>query len=298
MDLDELRGFLAVVESGSFHGAAIKLDVPRATLRRRIDALEARAGVPLLGRSARGVTVTEAGALIVERGRRLLIDGASLLAAAREVGRVSSKPLRVHLPVGLPPTTMVAFAQLRRSLLPALRLQLIVGATPLASSREHTDLAVHFGESGSGEPYLMRELVRVPIRLLASAAYLARHGRPRGPDELQHHALAGWLEPGADPQLWPLRGGGQLDVAPAFTSNDAHALRQLARADLVIARLPDADLDLFGLTRDELEPVLDDVIVGEVTLNLSVAAPLAGLPEVARLLGLVAEFVGAAGLGC
>src|SRR5690606_32755396 len=121
------------------------------------------------------------------------------------------------------------------------------GASPLAkgalaNTREHADLAVHFGESQFGEPDLVRELVRMPIRLLASAAYLERHGRPRSPADLHRHALAGWLEPGADPQVWPLRDGGQLDVAPVFTSNDAHALRELARADLVIARLPDADL--------------------------------------------------------
>src|SRR5690606_24956435 len=143
--------------------------------------------------------------------------------AARDVGRASSKPLRVHLPVGLPPTSLVAFAQLRRSLLPDLRLQLIFGASPLAKgasplakgasplvkTREHADLAVHFGESQFGEPYLVRELVRMPIRLLASAAYLERHGRPRSPADLHRHALAGWLEPGADPQVWPLRDGGQ-----------------------------------------------------------------------------------------
>ena len=72
MDLEELRSFLAVVETGSFLAAATNLGVARATLRRRVDALEARAGVPLLERTARGVTVTEAGSVLMARGRQVV----------------------------------------------------------------------------------------------------------------------------------------------------------------------------------------------------------------------------------
>ncbi|WP_293262739.1 LysR family transcriptional regulator [Nannocystis sp.] len=71
------RAFIAVVETGSFLSAATSLNVARATLRRRVDALEARAGVPLLERSARGVVVTEAGALLATRGRHVLQEASS-----------------------------------------------------------------------------------------------------------------------------------------------------------------------------------------------------------------------------
>lgn len=44
MDLEELRAFLDVVQTGSFLAAADSLGVSRTTLRRRVEALEARAG--------------------------------------------------------------------------------------------------------------------------------------------------------------------------------------------------------------------------------------------------------------
>ncbi len=62
MNLDELRAFVAVAETGSIVAAARSLNFARATLRRRLDELEARAGLPLLYRTAQGVTLTEAGA--------------------------------------------------------------------------------------------------------------------------------------------------------------------------------------------------------------------------------------------
>ena len=87
MDLEEFRAFIAVVETGSFLAAATNLNLARATLRRRVDALEARAGVPLLERSARGVVVTEAGSLLASRGRHVLQEASALIASVREIGR-------------------------------------------------------------------------------------------------------------------------------------------------------------------------------------------------------------------
>src|SRR5689334_8941734 len=157
MDLEELRGFLAVVETGSFLGAATNLGVPRGTLRRRIDALEARAGVALLERSARGVTATEAGAKLVERGQRLIEDGAALLAAVREIGREPTGPLRIHLPVGLPPSVLVGIAELHRVFMPKLAITLIMREDPLGELREDVDIAIHFGDGAPGGPYASRE---------------------------------------------------------------------------------------------------------------------------------------------
>src|SRR5688572_2734885 len=103
MDLEEFRAFLAVVETGSFLAAATQLNTPRATLRRRVEALEARAGVLLLERSARGVVVTAAGAVLADRGRVVLQEASALVASVREIGREPVGVLRALVPVGLPP---------------------------------------------------------------------------------------------------------------------------------------------------------------------------------------------------
>lgn len=68
MDLEELRAFLTVVDTGSFLAAADSLGVSRTTLRRRVGSLEARAGVTLLESTSQGAVLTEAGQLLAKRG--------------------------------------------------------------------------------------------------------------------------------------------------------------------------------------------------------------------------------------
>ncbi|MFI5302702.1 MAG: LysR family transcriptional regulator, partial [Polyangiales bacterium] len=103
MDFDALRAFVAVVDSGSLVSAARVLRMARATLRRRVDELEISAGVPLLHRSPTGVTPTEAGSVLAERGRTILQEASVLLSRVREVGDEPAGELRLVLPVGLPP---------------------------------------------------------------------------------------------------------------------------------------------------------------------------------------------------
>ena len=111
MDLEAVRALVAVVELGSFVGAARRLGVPRPTLRRRLEALEEEAGVPLLLRTRSGSTPTEAGAMLAERGRILLRDGAALMATVREVGDEPSGELRLVLPVGPHPAVVARQAR-------------------------------------------------------------------------------------------------------------------------------------------------------------------------------------------
>jgi DNA-binding transcriptional LysR family regulator len=290
MDLEDLRGFLAIAETGSFLGAATNLGVPRGTLRRRIDALEARAGVPLLERNARGVTVTEAGAKLVERGRRLLDEGMALLAAVREVGREPTGPLRLHVPVGLPPSVFVALVELHRVFMPELGITLMMREDPLAGLREDVDIAIHFGDGPASRQGIQRELVRMPIRVVASPGYLARRGTPTKVAELAGHRLAAWLGPEHDVLAWPLRAGGRVPVTPMLISNDAYMLRQHVRAGFGLALVPDADLDPFGLPVDELVAVLDELIGADVALNLTMPEALADSQKIAKMVDIIREF--------
>ncbi len=61
MDLKAAQMFVTVVRAGSLSAAALKSGVPLATLSRNIRQLEETLGVQLLERSARGITLTDAG---------------------------------------------------------------------------------------------------------------------------------------------------------------------------------------------------------------------------------------------
>ncbi|MGZ3460964.1 MAG: LysR family transcriptional regulator, partial [Archangium sp.] len=130
MNLDELRAFLAVAETGSFFNAARRLKLSRATLRRRIDELEVRVGVPLLERTSLGASVTDAGALLAARGRLIVQEASTLLATISELGTAPSGLVRIMLPVGLPPHLLTPLFARVSSRYPRLNFRVRFGNDP------------------------------------------------------------------------------------------------------------------------------------------------------------------------
>ena len=59
--LDNLHLFIAVADAGGFSRAAERLDLPVATLSRRIATLEKELNIPLFKRNTRNVSLTPAG---------------------------------------------------------------------------------------------------------------------------------------------------------------------------------------------------------------------------------------------
>ena len=74
MDIDpgDLLLFARVVECGSFSRAAVRVDLPKSTLSRRISQLEAKLGERLLLRTTRKLALTEFGASLLEHARKVV----------------------------------------------------------------------------------------------------------------------------------------------------------------------------------------------------------------------------------
>ena len=89
MELHQLRAFTRIVEAGSFHAAAAELHVTQAAVSHSIKALESRAGATLLVRGPKGVSLTEAGKVLLPYAKRIVetVDAASEdLASLQEGG--------------------------------------------------------------------------------------------------------------------------------------------------------------------------------------------------------------------
>lgn len=292
MDLEELRAFLAVVETGSFLGAERSLRMPRATLRRRVDALEARAGVALLRRTRAGIESTEAGGVLATRGRQMIQEAAALVASVREIGQEPAGVLRVLLPIGLPPQLLVPLYAALRAAYPRLSVLARLSADPLSSLLDDVDVAVHLCARTPAGPWESFELLRVRERAVAHVDYLKRRGAPSSPAEFSKHELLAWDAPGADPRAWPLRSGGAIAVEPALVSPDIHLLRQCALAGNGIALLPDAMIPDPGADAGSLVPVLEDVVGRERSVRLVVPSVLSDVPKIKAVLGHVRAFTG------
>ena len=296
MDLEELRAFLAVAETGSFLTAAKSLRLSRATLRRRIDQLEARAGVLLVDRTRMGAALTEAGSVLAARGRLMVQEASALLESVREAGAEPSGTLRVQLPVGLPPHVLTPLTSFVRKKYPRLAIRLSFSDDPAGGLLENVDLAAHFGDKSPIGPWVSREVLRLRVWMIASAEYLAQRGTPRSVAELSQHELLAWECPGGDGRLWPLRGGGTFSVTPAITARHIHLIRQYAIAGLGIALVPDALLPDPGVAEGALVPVLPELVGSEVALRVVIPAALSELPRIKALLELLKPFLGEIGL--
>lgn len=280
MDLEELRAFLAVAETGSLLGAATSLAVSRTTLRRRVEGLEARAGVPLLDRTQQGISLTPAGEVLARKGREMMAEASTLLAAIREAGTAPSAPLRLALPVGMPPQAMVPWLRTLRQRFSSLRLHVRFVDDPARHLEDDVDIAIHFGERPHG-PWVSREIKRMREWLIASRDYLDARGTPRDVEELAAHPLLCWQSPGEDARALPLARGGHAAVKPVMVATDIHLLRQCAAGGLGIALVPDA---MLPDSAQKLVPILQDLVGRDRVMHATVPRMLADLPHIRAVL--------------
>jgi molybdate transport repressor ModE-like protein len=242
-DLETIRILLEVSRRGSIQAAARRMEVSRATARRRIEELEAAVGAPLLHRGAQGARLTPAGEVLVLRGQQVVHDARRAMAEARAAASEATGLVRISMPIGMPGAMVVAGLRGMLADQGGLRVRLVEHVDPAAASLDASDLVFHVGPPPPDNTWFSRVLAQVRVRLVASADYLAERGTPQCAADLADHRLLIWLSPGADAHSLPLVDGGQLPAVPALASANPSLLRRLASAGAGIAFVPENEMD-------------------------------------------------------
>jgi DNA-binding transcriptional LysR family regulator len=128
--LQELAVFVRVAESGSFSQTARELGLSQPSVSRVIGELEARLGVKLLLRTTRRITVTDAGALFLDRVREILAEIEDAEDAARGVDSLRGT-IRLAMPIVYGARQIIPRLPKFLSLHPLLRVE-FVGHRPAA----------------------------------------------------------------------------------------------------------------------------------------------------------------------
>jgi DNA-binding transcriptional LysR family regulator len=147
---------------------------------------------------------------------------------------------------------------------------------------EDYDMALRADESLDPTPHL-RSLGQLEVGLFSSPAYLARHGRPRGPGDLATHRAL-YL---ATEQNWSLRGGFSERPKLQFCSNRLEALKILCLGGQGIALLP-LFLVRSEIERNELVQLLDGFEPKPTSLVLA-TSPQRSQTSAARVFQLFLE---------
>jgi DNA-binding transcriptional LysR family regulator len=185
--LETMSLLVTAVEAGSLSAAARQLGMPLATLSRRLADFETSLGAELMVRTARGLSLTEAGETYVAACRRILEDVAEADTAAKGEFRTPRGRLTITTPLvfGRLHVLPVALEFLRT--FPEIDLQIEQGDRNTDILEEHIDLAVRIGPPGD-LGLIVRRVGAVRRVVCASPGYLAERGAPADPADLAHHA--------------------------------------------------------------------------------------------------------------
>jgi DNA-binding transcriptional LysR family regulator len=187
---DEIRTAWHVARAGTVSGAAEALGVHHATVIRHVDALEARLGVKLFQRHARGYTPTEAGEALAQVGGATDEQFAQLAARLKGLsGGIEGDLIATTVPelCGL---VIAALAPLMAEH-PALALRLRTDRRVLRLEYGEAHVAIRAGSRPEEPDNVVQLLARRPTALYAAPAYLGARGRPESDADLAAHRFVG-----------------------------------------------------------------------------------------------------------
>lgn len=227
----QISTFVEVVARGNLSAAARAEGIAPAMIGRRLDALEERLGVKLLQRTTRKIALTDEGSAFLEDCQRILLELEEAEAAVSERSAKASGHLLISAPAGfgrqhvapLIPSFLADHRQLQLTLNLNDRVVDLIG--------EGVDVAIRIAALSDSN------LVGVKLAdnkrvVVASPAYLKRHGTPQVLDDLQKHQCLAISSEGSQ-RGWTFKQGGKIVVLKVngnMVCNDGQVLHDWALA--------------------------------------------------------------------
>jgi len=182
--IQAMRVFARVVETGSFTRAADSLALPKGTVTKQIQALEARVRVKLLNRTTRRVTVTPDGAAYYERASRLLTELDDLDASMTNAQANPSGRLRIDVGSSMANLLLIPAIESFYERFPDIQLDMGVSDRIVDMIADNVDCVIRVGEI-SDQSLVARRIGHLAFVNVASPGYLRRHGVPMHPHDLE-----------------------------------------------------------------------------------------------------------------
>jgi DNA-binding transcriptional LysR family regulator len=222
--LEQLRGlvvFAEVVDAKSFARAAERLGMTRSAVSKHVAQLEAQLGVQLLSRTTRKLSLTEVGERVYAASRSVRESAEQAREAANTHQGMVEGTLRVTAPVGLGRTYLIPLAEELLRLHPRLEIALILSDQYVDLVEDRIDVALRVGRAVDSS-LVTRRIASTSMAFCAAPRYLAEHGTPKHPRDLESHPLIRHL-PRVDGDRLSLRKGGrttQVALSGRLSCND------------------------------------------------------------------------------
>ncbi len=254
--LPDIALFVEVARTGSFRRAAERLELPPATLSRRIAAMEARLGVTLFQRTTRSVTPTPVARTYLERCLAVL-DAAESAQAAIEADREQAGRIRISMPVDLGVEVLGPIIASFGAERPGLRIDLDLATRAADLLRDPVDLAFRIGKP-LDERVVARRIAQIRSGIYAAPSFLRRTAAISEAGQLERVRCLNLLT-AQGPMPWTA-GNLRWDAAPGphtLSANSVALIGALAERGYGLALLPD-HIAAPGVAAKRLARVLAD----------------------------------------
>lgn len=195
MNLNLVSMFVEIVDTRSLSAAARRLGMTRSNISHQLKLLEREAGAQLLRRSTRSLELTQAGQLLYEYGQRVMADLSLTRASIDSLGQSLRGHVRLSVPTGFgrmfAGEMLLEFARSH----PGISLNVSFNNRIHDLIAAEVDVALKITLNPPMD-CVAKKLCAIDWRLFASADYLARHGTPAVPADLEGHALVASPYPG------------------------------------------------------------------------------------------------------
>lgn len=290
----ELRVFIAVADCGGLAKAAAVIYSSPPAVTRTIASLEERLGVRLFDRTTRSLRLTEPGIKFLDDARRLLGD----LEIAEQEMAGQSNAVSGNLTI----TTSLTFG---RAMLqpvvtdfidanPRINVSMLLFDRVVDLIDEGFDLAVRIANLPDSS-LVSRHVGDVRRMLVASPAYLSRHGSPKTPDDLKTHAIIGQtaLMPNRELRYFKAGKPARITLPVRLEINDAHACISAAEHGKGIT-IALSYMVIEAIREGRLVPVLNAFRPPPVPVNLIYAQRRIVAPKIRAFIDFAAPRLSAA----
>ncbi|PLZ03764.1 LysR family transcriptional regulator [Burkholderia sp. WAC0059] len=203
---EDLGFFNVLANRGSLTAAARELGISTAAVSRHLAQMEARAGVPLVNRTTRRMSLTPEGELYLARARRILGEMEELAQLLGDARAAPKGLLRVNATLGFGRSHVAPVIARFVQRYPEVDVQLQLSVDPPPISDDSYDVCVRFGEPPDAR-VIARRIAPNRRLLCAAPAYLREHRLPKTPRDLARHNCIG-IRQGDDAYgIWRLTSG-------------------------------------------------------------------------------------------
>jgi DNA-binding transcriptional LysR family regulator len=259
--MDKLRAmevFVATVDAGSFAAAATALDLSAVMVGKHIHALETQLGARLLERTTRRHRLTEIGAAYLERCRDVLASVHTADGVADALRAVPQGTLRVTAPVSFGAHRLTPVIGEYIAAHAQVKVELSLNDRVVDLAEEGFDCGVRMSRM-LDDRLIARPLATSRMFAVASPGWVARHGMPAHPSELEEHPLLGFAAWGPN-HVWRFTRGEEVVHVPVrgrFSTNNGQALLSAAMAGVGVIMQADALL-APAIAAGHVVPLLPD----------------------------------------